>query len=76
MTTKIELNKELRKIHPKLRMHNGGGSCSFYSNDDHLSGYLASKQSAMVCIFHWSHFSLERWVEEAKELMKGYKNVL
>ncbi len=70
--TKIDLNKEIRKVHPKLRMTQSNGYCYFYSNDENLSLYLCRLQSTSVWTCYWSDLTLERWVEEANEVMKDF----
>ena len=67
--TKYDVNKAIRKVHPKLRVHQGPGCCTFYSIDNEFGLKLSRIYSPTVYINHWSQLTIDQWTDRASDII-------
>lgn len=70
-----EVNVAVSKKYPGLEVvkHNDAPSFYWYSENDNMLNYLSSLYTTTIGVASSKHMDIDRWMEEADEIMKDYK---
>ena len=70
-TTNKAINKAIKAATGyDVKLHKGGGVCSFYSDDEDTSLLLCGFNSTSVYVNTINTYTVEEWVEEFKYMLK------
>ena len=68
MLTLNQVNKEIAKTYPTVKIAKGDGYFYIYSDDKKTGLYLASLYTTSICVNNINHLTLPQWIEAINEL--------
>ena len=68
MLTLNQVNKEIAKTYPMVKLAKGNGYFYIYSEDIETGNFLASLYSTSILVHKINHLTLKQWIEAINEL--------
>lgn len=68
MLTLKQVNKEIAKTYPTLKLAKGEGYFYIYSDDKKTGLYLASLYTTSILVYNLNDLTLKQWIEAINEL--------
>ena len=68
MLTLKQVNKEIAKTYPMVKLAKGNGYFYIYSKDTKTGNYLSSLYSTSILVNKINHLTLKQWIEAINEL--------
>ena len=68
MLTIKQVNKEIAKTYPTVKLAKGNGYFYIYSEDIETGNFLASLYSTSILVDKINHLTIKQWIEAINEL--------